>query len=150
MTPGSNIDITNNIISATGIPTKTSELENDSGFISDVSNWNEIALTNTELNTGDSYLSINSSLRLFKCQITYRTVTSLNKGGWYTMCTFEPITTDIAPIQCSMDLGNDHNRYILGRVNLSEGKLELYAFDGSINSGVYVNVVGCPIIFSNY
>ena len=37
LTPGSNIDITNNIISATGIPTKTSELENDSGFITDAS-----------------------------------------------------------------------------------------------------------------
>lgn len=32
LTPGNNIIITDNIISATGIPTKTSELENDSGF----------------------------------------------------------------------------------------------------------------------
>ena len=140
----------NEIVAA--IPRNTSELDNDSGYITanDVTRWVNIPLTNTELNSGDSYLSINPSLRLFKCQITYRTLNNLNKGGWYTMCTFEPITTEIAAIQCSMDLDNDHNRYILGRVNLLEGKLELYAYDGAINSGRYVNVVGCPVIFSNY
>ena len=59
LTPGSNIAITNNIISATGIPTKTSELENDSGFITDVSSTVDITnIIGTISASGDTIVNI--------------------------------------------------------------------------------------------
>ena len=67
LTPGSNIDITNNIISATGIPTKTSELENDSGFITDVSSTVDITnIVGTISASGNTIVNIlyNSTLGL--------------------------------------------------------------------------------------
>lgn len=67
LTPGSNIGITNNIISATGIPTKTSELENDSGFITDVSSTVDITnIVGTISASGNTIVNIlyNSTLGL--------------------------------------------------------------------------------------
>ena len=67
LTPGSNIDIANNIISATGIPTKTSELENDSGFITDVSSTVDITnIVGTISAPGNTIVNIlyNSTLGL--------------------------------------------------------------------------------------
>ena len=150
LTPGSNIDITNNIISATGIPTKTSELVNDSGFITSASGeWIDVPLTPLMPNyfyTEDKYmhLRINNTLRLGILTFAVR-ITNPNFGNdWVNIFSFEPFGRPMPEDeilqfrlfqQQDKPVPGTNSMYELykwayGSINPNKGKIQMIFVDG--------------------
>lgn len=96
LTAGSNINITNNIISVTGIPTKTSELENDSGFITSAAGeWVNVPLTplmESYFYTEDRYMHLrkNDTLRLGELAFAVEIKNTNFGNDWVDVFSFEP------------------------------------------------------------
>ena len=95
LTPGSNIAITNNIISATGIPTKTSELTNDSGFFNTDDIYNgRIAIHLTPLQKYSSYIDINNLSSRFSGYIDTKLRMALSGTSIHVTNGFTPWYSD--------------------------------------------------------
>ena len=142
---GSNIIITNNIISATGIPTNTSQLVNDSGFITSAAGeWIDVPLTPLMPNyfyTEDKYmhLRINNTLRLGILTFAVK-ITNPNFGnGWVDIFAFEPFGSpmpqdEILQFRLFQPQDNpvpgtnsmyERYKWIYGNINPNKGKIQI-------------------------
>ena len=119
LTPGSNIDITNNIISATGIPTKTSELVNNSGFI--FNDWKKLDLVkNPKYESYIEYCSVkliySISMNLFIIEGWFNLTSSVNitsnSGKPWDNLILIPDNADILNIPSEFSIVTNNNKFV--------------------------------------